>query len=236
LEGSFFYCFTLITTIGYGNIAPATASGKVATVIYGLIGIPITLYLLSVIGKFLTIFFKLWIRQISSNAESDSSDEFNFGPAMIVLLLSFYFTTGAALFGYLEEWDWLDAGYFSFITFTTVGLGDLVPENLGSAILAILFIFSALSLFSLIFNVFQQLAETYLERLYNALCSSRLVNSGSNNGSSHSGKTEKKDFSRIPHYQTSSPAFGTNQARNAFKPLVNEEEEVEDVEVEEDQT
>jgi len=229
LEGSFFYCFTIVTTIGYGNIAPATAVGKVATVVYGLIGIPVTLYLLSVIGKFLTVSLKLWIRQISSSLAPDSSEEFNFGPAIIVFLLALYFGLGAALFGYFEEWDWLDAGYFSFITFTTVGLGDLVPENLEAAILAIVFIFSALSLFSLIFNVFQQVAETYLDRLYSYCTSYKASSKGDKNGSSKSGGKVESDnaFSRIPTYQT--PGFlqtrndSSERSRNAA--AKDEEEE-----------
>ena len=38
-----------------------------------------------------------------------------------------YLVGGAALFSHWEGWSYLDGAYFSFITFTTIGLGDLVP-------------------------------------------------------------------------------------------------------------
>jgi hypothetical protein len=39
--GSAFFCFTIITTIGYGTFAPRTTGGKLFTVFYMLVGIPL---------------------------------------------------------------------------------------------------------------------------------------------------------------------------------------------------
>ncbi|KFD54625.1 hypothetical protein M513_04570 [Trichuris suis] len=51
-------------------------------------------------------------------------------PASLVLaVLLVYITFGALLFQYVEKWDFVDSLYFSFITMTTIGFGDLVPEN-----------------------------------------------------------------------------------------------------------
>lgn len=36
---------------------------------------------------------------------------------------------GAAVFEAWEEWSFFDGFYFSFITMTTIGFGDLVPGN-----------------------------------------------------------------------------------------------------------
>jgi len=41
LYGSAFFCFTIITTIGYGTFAPRTTGGKLFTVFYMLVGIPL---------------------------------------------------------------------------------------------------------------------------------------------------------------------------------------------------
>ncbi|XP_063628753.1 TWiK family of potassium channels protein 7-like [Cydia splendana] len=51
---AFFYSLTVLTTIGYGNIAPRTILGKGVTVIYALIGIPLTLVYLSNVGSLLS--------------------------------------------------------------------------------------------------------------------------------------------------------------------------------------
>ena len=44
-----------------------------------------------------------------------------------VLFLGVYLSAGAAVFKQSEKWTFFDGFYFSFITMTTIGLGDLVP-------------------------------------------------------------------------------------------------------------
>ena len=44
---SFFFASTVITTIGYGHQSPLSTSGKVFCMLYALIGIPLTLLLLT---------------------------------------------------------------------------------------------------------------------------------------------------------------------------------------------
>ncbi|PAV57405.1 hypothetical protein WR25_12259 [Diploscapter pachys] len=50
---SFLYAGTIYTTIGYGNIACHTTGGKVATMVYAMIGIPIMLVMLNSLNDFL---------------------------------------------------------------------------------------------------------------------------------------------------------------------------------------
>jgi hypothetical protein len=52
--GALFYVGTIFTTIGYGNIKPATTAGRVLTILYAFIGIPLVLAILSQFGKTLT--------------------------------------------------------------------------------------------------------------------------------------------------------------------------------------
>ncbi|XP_015185392.1 PREDICTED: potassium channel subfamily K member 9-like isoform X1 [Polistes dominula] len=58
--GAFLYSLTVITTIGYGNICPRTKWGKLCTIIYAIIGMPLFLLYLSNIGDIFARSFK-WI-------------------------------------------------------------------------------------------------------------------------------------------------------------------------------
>ncbi|KAI4583517.1 hypothetical protein MJG53_008730 [Ovis ammon polii x Ovis aries] len=59
LGSAFFFAGTVITTIGYGNIAPSTEGGKIFCILYAIFGIPLFGFLLAGIGDQLgTIFGK----------------------------------------------------------------------------------------------------------------------------------------------------------------------------------
>ncbi|CAG5022729.1 unnamed protein product [Parnassius apollo] len=51
---AFLYSLTVLTTIGYGSVAPKTSIGKAVTIGYAVIGIPLTLLYLSVVGALLS--------------------------------------------------------------------------------------------------------------------------------------------------------------------------------------
>ncbi|EDL86211.1 rCG41914, isoform CRA_a [Rattus norvegicus] len=47
---SFFFAGTVVTTIGYGNLAPSTEAGQVFCVFYALMGIPLNVVFLNHLG------------------------------------------------------------------------------------------------------------------------------------------------------------------------------------------
>uniref|UniRef100_A0A8R1DPB5 Potassium channel domain-containing protein n=1 Tax=Caenorhabditis japonica TaxID=281687 RepID=A0A8R1DPB5_CAEJA len=51
---SLLFSFTVITTIGYGNVAPLTFGGRIFVIFYGMIGIPFTLLAIADLGKFIS--------------------------------------------------------------------------------------------------------------------------------------------------------------------------------------
>ncbi|XP_015429603.1 PREDICTED: potassium channel subfamily K member 18-like [Dufourea novaeangliae] len=57
-SGSLLYSLTLITTIGYGSVAPRTIWGRLITIVYALAGIPLMLVYLSTVGDVLARSFR----------------------------------------------------------------------------------------------------------------------------------------------------------------------------------
>ncbi|XP_070834425.1 potassium channel subfamily K member 18 [Chaetodon trifascialis] len=53
--GSMFFCCTVFTTVGYGEIYPVTLPGKVACVLYAMVGIPLMLLVILDVGDFLAM-------------------------------------------------------------------------------------------------------------------------------------------------------------------------------------
>ncbi|CAJ0578901.1 unnamed protein product, partial [Mesorhabditis spiculigera] len=63
LPGAFMYSLTIITTIGYGNTSAKTPFGKVLTIMYAIIGIPLMLLFLTNIGDVLAKIFRFLYAQ-----------------------------------------------------------------------------------------------------------------------------------------------------------------------------
>ncbi|WKY07021.1 hypothetical protein Q1695_006868 [Nippostrongylus brasiliensis] len=55
---SLLFSFSVITTIGYGHVAPVTFRGRLFCIIYGLIGVPVTLLTVADLGMFLSILLR----------------------------------------------------------------------------------------------------------------------------------------------------------------------------------
>jgi hypothetical protein len=47
---------------------------------------------------------------------------------------------GTVVYSFLEDWDWLDALYFSVVTLATVGFGDLHPATNEGKLFTIVYI------------------------------------------------------------------------------------------------
>ncbi|KAJ0004849.1 hypothetical protein NQD34_011063 [Periophthalmus magnuspinnatus] len=52
---SMFFCCTVFTTVGYGELYPVTLGGKVACVLYAMVGVPLMLLVILDVGDFLAL-------------------------------------------------------------------------------------------------------------------------------------------------------------------------------------
>jgi len=181
---SVFFSTTILTTIGYGNIAPDTFAGRLFCILFAIIGIPFTLSVIADVGQiFATIVsvllakYREKIRPVLLkfniiNEKTEEEDEdggmgsniFLVGGA--VVFLAVFLSCGAFLFTLWEDWSFFDAFYFCFITFTTIGFGDIVPDittqRTGYMLVCIIYILVGMALTTTIIElVRRQYAESW---------------------------------------------------------------------------
>lgn len=142
---SVFFTGTILTTIGYGNVSPLTKGGKLFCMLFAIIGIPITLILLtSIIERLMIhtrslinyIYYKLepFIRNrdcctINNRPVNVNEIRISFAFVFVVFVLVFLMLIPAAIYSHIEGWSYLNSFYYCFISVTTVGLGDYVPGD-----------------------------------------------------------------------------------------------------------
>ncbi|KAG5266030.1 hypothetical protein AALO_G00249050 [Alosa alosa] len=132
LGSSFFFAGTVISTIGYGNIAPSTEGGKIFCICYAIIGIPLFGFLLAGIGDQLgTIFVKCILkveRMFRQRHRQISQTKIRVTSTILFILAGclVFVALPALTFKNYERWTALEAIYFVVITLTTVGIGDYV--------------------------------------------------------------------------------------------------------------
>ncbi|VDL85619.1 unnamed protein product [Nippostrongylus brasiliensis] len=215
-----FYAMTLFTTIGYGTIACQTTWGRVLSVVYACIGIPLMLVVLGTIAcqttwgrvlsvvyacigiplmlvvlgdigewfqKILTktyIYFLMKWRNFRKQKMKTPLDEI-FLPMWIALpLVLLYIVSTASIIHWFDHNEgnkpgigFPNAFYFTFISLTTIGLGDVMPYNiqyspflaaaflLGLALISIVNTSIYAQLYDMFFN-FVENVERHLERIH----------------------------------------------------------------------
>ncbi len=77
-------------------------------------------------------------------------------PYVLTLVLSVVFVvvSGTVFFHYVERWSWLDSYFFTVITISTVGYGNLVPATAIGKIATTVLIFFGLGIFAVAIQQF----------------------------------------------------------------------------------
>jgi potassium channel subfamily K member 5 len=109
---------------------PITQTGKIFTIAYALIGIALAGIVLTATSGYLSgRLLRLYKRQLKERNEK---------MAIVVAALAFlvpglllFVFIPAFIFCSIEKWSYLDGVYFSVVTLTTIGFGDIVPGKHG---------------------------------------------------------------------------------------------------------
>ncbi|XP_041476337.1 potassium channel subfamily K member 15-like [Lytechinus variegatus] len=217
--GAMFFATTILTTIGYGNIAPVTTGGRIFCIFYGVFGIALLLIILASIGTLLaqgaTLTYRRMHTMVQSVKGEEPEDDMLYQrdrrsqeiideiwspppevpkdgetlpihrvdlhetgkkgkkggrrvggaigkgeqaqpeepqiPLIGILIFAFLYVCLLALLmqAWESQWNYFEAFYFSFITLTTIGFGDLVPADQKQLIASIFFILLGMAVMSM---------------------------------------------------------------------------------------
>ena len=80
-------------------------------------------------------------------------DEFNLPPIIAIMIAVIYILLGAVLYIQWEDWTYLEAIYFLFVSVSTIGFGDVLPAHPRYFLATSLYVLVGLSLVAMVINV-----------------------------------------------------------------------------------
>ncbi|KAG4079964.1 hypothetical protein HA402_006276 [Bradysia odoriphaga] len=191
---------TVITTIGYGHVTPLSEAGKIFCIIYAIVGIPLTLVLISAMVERLLIPTN-WILGKLNSKLGHLYQPFNIRLLHLALIATIFavifFAVPTIIFSHMEpNWTPLDAFYYCFISLTTIGLGDFIPgdgvdlsnRSLYRVFITIYLIFGIIGMM-LTLTVFYEIPQLNLGQLFteNSMDDTEKVRLSQNNPPFYSG-------------------------------------------------
>ncbi|XP_014242366.1 TWiK family of potassium channels protein 18-like [Cimex lectularius] len=189
---SIYFCGMTYTSVGYGDITPMTSVGKVFTIIYAFFGIPMFLMLLASLGSYVCkgILFDISlmtrcclkmcckdsriVKRLNDVEDYDDETKAIVDQGCGVLLyfivtLIVTFLVGAVLFMFGENLQFMPALYFIFITLSTLGFGDTVPNNRAFMIASVVYIVVGLTMASTAINAIMYVLKEKLSSGFHKL-------------------------------------------------------------------
>jgi len=131
--GALYFCFQTATAIGYGNATPRTDIGKAVLIPYSIVAI---LTLVWVIKTNIHIFRYYY---------SKDNKNLCLRIPIACLIVAVYLLLSGMVYTYLEEdWTFLDSVYFSWVTTSSIGFGDITPNYDSSMVGMFILLFVAL--------------------------------------------------------------------------------------------
>lgn len=119
---------------GYGHLAPKTQEGRLFLIFFALFGIPLNLLTLQSIGEHINYGIHLLIKYFEKAAferELPTQEHIKCF-AINTLLITLWIPLGGIMYYYSERefgWTYLDCVYYCFVALSTIGFGDLVPNE-----------------------------------------------------------------------------------------------------------
>ncbi|XGW20330.1 hypothetical protein V3C99_003831 [Haemonchus contortus] len=118
----------ILLSRGYGDVSPGNTLSKIFCMFYVSVGIPLLLLALTHIGQLFAEFH--WTLTLSVfNLKVDPESRRKVPVPIITVFLLLHALVGGFLFCYwIDELPFLTSVYFSFVSITTIGFGDVIVK------------------------------------------------------------------------------------------------------------
>ncbi|VDM44044.1 unnamed protein product [Toxocara canis] len=124
------YAFGILTTLGYGKIEPLTTNGRIFAVIYGFIGIPVTVIIFTNFGRYIQYLEEHVLLRICGKKLNEHRGYNSLPASALFITVAGYLVAGASLLPFLNgKFDFFNGIYWAFLCFTAIEYGELVPEK-----------------------------------------------------------------------------------------------------------
>ncbi|GMR45321.1 hypothetical protein PMAYCL1PPCAC_15516, partial [Pristionchus mayeri] len=138
---SFFFTMTLYTTVGYGSIAPGTDLGRFCCIWYSIIFYPFGLVVVRDLGQLILVWMTRWygkllIKVRTARGFMTTEWESIRCPLSLICFVSMAFIAIMGVFfhyydqGPEEGLNFFHSFYFSYLSYTMIGFGDVNPVNI----------------------------------------------------------------------------------------------------------
>ncbi|VDK84478.1 unnamed protein product [Litomosoides sigmodontis] len=159
------FTFTTIATVGYGNIVPTTDASKLFCIFYTLVGVPLLFLSLTNIGQFIAEGYWIFLASLQRTQYVDAPDERRLPLSIVVTLLLTHSVIGGFLFHFwIDQMPVIPAIYFSFVSITTIGYGDITPTPNNALQTLIIVLYLAIGM--VIMSTFVASVYNYLRKLH----------------------------------------------------------------------
>jgi len=142
------------TTIGYGSLTPAGPYVRLASLLYAALACPLAALL---IGDMAGL-----IQMVSERAGVNVGTSFR----NALFLIGCHMMVGMLIFSFLFGWSPEDSLYFVATTISTIGFGDIVPENTFAYLIFFVYFVAGLA----IYGVYQDHVVGWLTEKVDGLC------------------------------------------------------------------
>ncbi|XP_065060718.1 potassium channel subfamily K member 3-like isoform X1 [Rhopilema esculentum] len=128
---AFYFCGSVVTTIGYGHMTPKTDAGRIILLFYALVGIPLNLWTLKVMGDVITSLLTNLVSKFEKTVlrrQELKHIKLKVVAGMAALNIT-VLLLGGLMYKVSENWSYIEGIYYCFIVYSTIGFGDLVPNE-----------------------------------------------------------------------------------------------------------